>query len=98
DEGGGWAGVTIGVVAVAIVVWYRFQPARSVPRLHSIAVLPFLNLSGGDENEFFTAGLTEEILNHLSRVGSLKVVARTSSSLFKGHDEDVRTIGKRLNV
>src|SRR5262249_31685407 len=59
---------------------------------------PFLNLSGGDENEYFTAGLTEEILNHLTRVGSLKVVARTSSSLFKGHDEDVRTIGKRLNV
>src|SRR5215468_8372210 len=88
---GVWAVVTVVIVAVAIVGWYRFQPARSVPRLHSIAVLPFLNLSGGDENEYFTAGLTEEILNHLTRVGSLKVVARTSSFQFKVQNEDVRT-------
>jgi serine/threonine-protein kinase len=86
------------IVAVTIVVWQRLQLVRPIPRFRSIAVLPFLNLSGGDENEYFTAGLTEEIHNHLTGVPSLKVVARTSSSQYKGHDEDVRTIGKRLNV
>jgi adenylate cyclase len=61
-------------------------------------VLPFLSLSTGEENEYFTEGLTEEILNHLASVPSLKVVARTSSAQFKGTTEDVKTIGKRLNV
>jgi TolB-like protein/Tfp pilus assembly protein PilF len=69
-----------------------------VRQLRSIAVLPFLSLSAGDENEYFTEGLTEEILNHLASVPALKVVARTSSAQFKGRSEDVRAIGKRLNV
>jgi serine/threonine-protein kinase len=80
-------------LALATVSW-QFRPTK----FRSIAVLPFLNLSEGDENEYFTAGLTEEILNHLAEVPSLKVVARTSSFQFKDKNEDVRTIGKRLNV
>jgi serine/threonine-protein kinase len=57
-----------------------------------------LSLGAGDEIEYFTEGLTEEILNHLASIPALKVVARTSSAQFKGRSEDVKTIGKRLNV
>jgi len=85
-------------LAMAALVWRQLEPARPAPKFRSIAVLPFLNLSGGDENDYFTAGLTEEILNHLAEVPSLKVVARTSSFQFNGKNEDVRAIGKRLNV
>ena len=85
-------------LGVAALVWRHFQFGGPAPTFRSIAVLPFLNLSGGDENEYFTVGLTEEILNHLAEVPSLKVVARTSSFQFKGKNEDVRAIGKRLNV
>jgi len=64
----------------------------------SLAVLPFANLSDDPENEYFSDGLSEEIRNQLARVSGLKVAARTSSFVFKGRDEDVREIGRRLNV
>jgi TolB-like protein/tetratricopeptide (TPR) repeat protein len=64
----------------------------------SIAVLPFANLSGDPENEYFSDGLSEEIRNRLARVAGLRVAARTSSFAFKGRHEDVREIGRRLNV
>ena len=71
------------------------QPATN-PR--SIAVLPFENLSADKDNEFFSDGLSEEILNSLSRIDGMQVVARTSSFQFKGKDVDVRAIGTRLGV
>ncbi|MGH7629557.1 MAG: protein kinase domain-containing protein [Gemmatimonadales bacterium] len=64
----------------------------------SIAVLPFANLSADKETEYFTDGMTEEIINALSQVPGLRVVARTSAFAFKGKDMDVRDIGGRLNV
>jgi TolB-like protein/Flp pilus assembly protein TadD len=64
----------------------------------SIAVLPFANLSEDPANEYFSDGLSEEILNQLARVAGLRVAARTSSFAFKGRHEDVREIGRRLNV
>ncbi len=64
----------------------------------SIAVLPFVNMSSDPEQEYFSDGLSEEILNLLSKVQGLKVTARTSSFAFKGKNEDVRSIGKTLNV
>jgi TolB-like protein len=64
----------------------------------SIAVLPFANLSQEIENEYFSDGLSEEIRNQLARVEGLRVAARTSSFAFKGRHEDVREIGRRLNV
>lgn len=64
----------------------------------SIAVLPFLNLSPDPENEYFSDGITEEILNALCKEDALKVSARTSSFVFKGQTEDVRAIGQKLNV
>jgi TolB-like protein/Tfp pilus assembly protein PilF len=64
----------------------------------SIAVLPFANLSHEAENEYFSDGLSEEIRNQLAKVPGLRVAARTSSFAFKGRHEDVREIGRRLNV
>jgi Kae1-associated kinase Bud32 len=64
----------------------------------SIAVLPFANMTHGAEDEYFSDGLTEEIINALIRVSGLKVIARTSAFSFKGKNEDVRKIAEALSV
>ena len=64
----------------------------------SIAVLPFIDLSPDGENEYFGDGMAEELISTLSRIDGLKVAARTSSFMFKGRSEDIRTIGEALNV
>ena len=64
----------------------------------SIAVLPFTNLSSDREQEYFSDGLTEELINHLAQVKGLRVLARTSSFAFKGKNEDLRVIGQKLAV
>ncbi|MEZ5105171.1 MAG: helix-turn-helix domain-containing protein [Draconibacterium sp.] len=64
----------------------------------SIAVLPFVNISSDPENEYFSDGVTEEIINALTKIKGLKVIARTSSFSFKGKNEDVREIGRLLGV
>jgi TolB-like protein/AraC-like DNA-binding protein len=64
----------------------------------SIAVLPFVNMSNNIDNEYFSDGITEEIINALSNIKALKVIARTSSFAFKGKQVDVRDVGKELNV
>lgn len=76
------------------------QPAIAAfnPPPHSIAVLPFVNLSGDKEQEYFSDGLTEELLNSLAEIDGLQVAARTSAFSFKGQDNDISTIGRKLNV
>jgi eukaryotic-like serine/threonine-protein kinase len=64
----------------------------------SIAVLPFANMSADPDNEYFSDGLAEEILNALTQVPRLKVIARTSAFAFKGKNEDIRRIAETLNV
>ena len=64
----------------------------------SIAVLPFENMSGDKENDYFSDGLAEEIINLLAKVPDLKVIARTSAFAFKGRHEDVRKIASALGV
>lgn len=64
----------------------------------SIAVLPFVNMSADAEQEYFSDGITEEVINSLVRVPGLKVAARTSVFAFKGTKKDVREIGSELNV
>jgi TolB-like protein len=71
--------------------------ANKIPE-HSIAVLPFANLSAGKDQEYFSDGLAEELLNLLSKVPGLQVAARTSAFSFKGHAVDVPTIGRQLLV
>ncbi len=68
------------------------------PPPHSIAVLPFVNLSGDKEQEYFSDGLTEELLNSLAEINELQVAARTSAFSFKGTNTDIATIARKLNV
>jgi TolB-like protein/tetratricopeptide (TPR) repeat protein len=68
------------------------------PPPHSIAVLPFVNMSGDTKQEYFSDGLTEELLNSLAAINELHVAARTSAFSFKGKDADIGTIARKLNV
>jgi len=65
---------------------------------HSIAVLPFVDMSANSDNEYFSDGLSEELLNILAKIKDLRVAGRTSSFAFKGKDDDLRNIGEKLNV
>ena len=71
------------------------QPQGQFP---SIAVLPFANMSGDKEQEYFSDGLAEEIINLLVQVPALKVIARTSAFAFKGQNSDIRRIAEALGV
>lgn len=73
-------------------------PTAFNPPPHSIAVLPFVNLSADKEQEYFSDGLTEELLNSLAEINELQVAARTSAFSFKGQDNDIGMIARKLNV
>ena len=101
--------VTLGILAIVAILFVSLS-ARLVLNgdspgsqdekgaTPSIAVLPFSNLSEGSKNDYFSDGLSEEILNRLTGVNGLTVVARTSSFSFKGSNDDAKTIAKRLAV
>jgi adenylate cyclase len=86
------------------VVDAQQQRASESPRLPaatgkpSIAVLPFINLSGDPEQEYFADGMVDEIITSLARIEWLVVTARTSTFAFKGHNADIRDIARKLNV
>lgn len=87
------------IVSDGIVLPKKDQIYSKLPVSYkSIAVLPFVNLSTDPENEYFSDGITEEILNSLTRVEGLQVTSRTSSFMFKNRNEDAREIGALLNV
>src|ERR1044071_6388420 len=98
------------VAALLIVLalfWYFYgQPSfrkgdvttQTVADRNSIAVLPFTNISGKADEDYFSDGMTEELLNVLAKVPQLKVVARTSVFQFKGKGGDIREIGRKLGV
>ncbi|HEV7613663.1 MAG TPA: TIR domain-containing protein [Steroidobacteraceae bacterium] len=76
----------------------RSTAAEFTPPPHSIAVLPFVNMSGDPKQDYFSDGLSEELLNSLVAVRDLQVAARTSSFTFKGRNDDVADIAHKLNV
>jgi TolB-like protein/Tfp pilus assembly protein PilF len=103
--------VIIGLMAVALIYFaadkFLGTPAGDAVQAtakvteesdHSIAVLPFVNMSDDPGNEYFSDGLSEELLNALARIGGLKVTGRTSSFAFKNQNTDLREIGRILNV
>ena len=96
-----WAVVAI-VVALAIAagVWVarREQEPFAPAGAPSIAALPFVDMSPAKDQEYFADGLAEEVLNRLARTPELRVTGRTSSFQFKGKNEDLRLIAKKLNV
>src|SRR5215469_11065355 len=75
--------------------WKRNTSQAGVP---SIAVLPFTDLSVGKDQEYFSDGLAEELINYLAKVPGVRVVARSSSFQFRGKNEDLRAVGKKLGV
>ncbi len=75
------------------------KPEAPTPATNrGLVVLPFVNLSQDQDNEFFSDGLTEELINALTQVRGLRVVARTSAFAFKGKQQDIREIGRTLGV
>jgi TolB-like protein/class 3 adenylate cyclase len=74
------------------------QPALPLPEKPSIAVLPFQNMSGDPEQEYFAHGMVEEIITALSRIRWLFVIARNSSFSYKGQSPDVKRVGRELGV
>ena len=76
----------------------RSQAAPVNKDTPSIAVLPFINMSRDEENEYFADGLSEELLNVLAKIRGLRVASRTSAFSFKGKDVDIPTVAQKLNV
>ena len=72
--------------------------ALALPEKPSIAVLPFQNMSGDPEQEYFADGITEDIITELSRFHSLFVIAQNSSFSYKGKSRDIRHVGRELGV
>ncbi len=89
------------IIALLIIAvgWLVYDKTIVAPVLdNSIAVLPFVNMSDDPGNDYFSDGMSEEILNLLARIQGLKVIGRTSSFSFKGKNEDLRVIGQMLGV
>ena len=102
-----WSSLAAVAVVIGLVAWMVHsgtlrQPAPAnttfTPPPHSVAVLPFVNMSGDATQEYFSDGLSEELLNALSRIDELQVAAQTSSFHFKGKSADLNTIAHELNV
>ena len=87
-------GVAVSLVAVCYWLYHLLSP----PKTPSIAVLPFADLSINHDQQYFSDGLAEEIVDKLTKVSNLKVVARTSAFQFQGKNEDLRAVGRKLNV
>jgi TolB-like protein/tetratricopeptide (TPR) repeat protein len=90
------------ILGVAFIGWSKTgsdteEPAETTGA-PSVAVLPFVNMSGNAENEYFSDGLTETLLHMLAQVPEIKVAARTSSFAFKGQEQDIRKIALALGV
>jgi TolB-like protein/DNA-binding SARP family transcriptional activator/Tfp pilus assembly protein PilF len=88
--------VVLIIVALASAAWI-FRPDTPKPE-RSIVVLPFLNLSADADNEYFSDGLTEEIITRLSAIPNLKVISRTSAMRYKGSTQSLRDIAREVNV
>jgi adenylate cyclase len=86
------------VVAATGSAFARARPALALPDKPSIAVLPFANMSGDPEQEYFADGMVEEIITALSRIRWLFVIARNSSFTYKGQAVDVKQVGRELGV
>lgn len=100
-------GAAVVLLAVVTGLWlnHRSKNAETKPisptqpsAAPSIAVLPFADMSANRDQEYFSDGLAEELLNDLAKIPGLRVTARTSSFQFKGKSEDLRVIGQKLNV
>jgi serine/threonine-protein kinase len=94
------AALVLIAVAAGVIISVRrpLAPKPAVSKIESIAVLPFVNFSPAQENEYIGDGISEEVINALAQLGGLKVVSRTSSFALKGRQADSKEIGRKLGV
>jgi len=96
--------VIIAICAIGYALYMHFGIKEIPPteetliKKPSIAVLPFVNMSDDETQEYFCDGMAEEIINALTNVGGLRVIARTSTFVFKDKQKDIAEIGRKLNV
>jgi TolB-like protein/DNA-binding winged helix-turn-helix (wHTH) protein/Flp pilus assembly protein TadD len=93
----------LAILAVAAIARQHFRVARNrvdatAVRNTSIAVLPFADMSAAKDQEYFSDGLAEELINDLAKISGLRVVGRSSAFQFKGRNEDLREVGRKLGV
>jgi adenylate cyclase len=97
-----WLGTAVAAVFIAVAVvaaaWHFYQPEIPSGGWPSVAELPFANLSGDKDQDYFSDGLTEELLTDLERFPHLVVMSRTSTAKYKGQAPDIRQIGRELGV
>lgn len=95
-------GISIIIIFMALGIWSFYLGGRltkpATGGKASIVVLPFTNLSDDPEQEYFSDGITEELIGALAKVRGLKVISRTSAFFYKGKNVDLRTIGEKLKV
>jgi len=89
------------ILGINLILHLKAPEADTFPASqwkNSIAVLPFVDMSPQKDQEYFCDGMTEELINRLSNIRELRVPARTSAFMFKGKAEDIREVGRKLNV
>ena len=92
--------VIASLMAIAVIAWYAndYRTTNVDDGTRSIAVLPFVNMSGDADNEYFSDGISEELLNVLAKIPSLKVASRTSSFSFRSQQKEIQDIAEELGV
>jgi adenylate cyclase len=90
--------IVISLLSAAVILFAADKWWMQAPEDRSIAVLPFENMSADPEQEYFSDGISEELLNILAQIPELRVISRTSTFSFKGQNLEIREIAKRLNV
>ena len=104
----GVAGAALAIAAIGIMVWQPWAPdvqpasvermALPLPDKPSIAVLPFDNMSGDVEQDYFADGMTEDLITDLAKISALVIIARNSTFAYKGQSPDVRDVAQQLGV
>jgi TolB-like protein/class 3 adenylate cyclase/Tfp pilus assembly protein PilF len=91
--------ITVVLLLVGLYIWQSTEEKKKVAfNKYRIAVLPFINMSGDAENEYFSDGMTEELISYLSQIRGLEVIARTSVMTYKGKEKKIDEIGRELKV
>lgn len=86
------------IAAVATVVWRKVEPPVEASAIHSVAVLPFTDLSPGEGQQYFAEGMTEEVISQLTQVSAMRVISRSSVMQYKGKEPSATEVGRQLNV
>jgi serine/threonine protein kinase/Tfp pilus assembly protein PilF len=87
------------IIIIAVAFYFFLSPASQTPANNkTIAVLPFTNMSNNPDDEYFSDGMTEDILTHLAKISDLKVISRTTMMQYKGTKKSLKDIGKELDA